>query len=261
MTGSASGIGRALTERLARAGDRVVATDLAIDALRQQAQARGWPDTVQCRRLDVTEVSDWAATLDQLEQRWGGLDVLYNIAGYLQPGQLHEVAFEEVDRHFDVNVKGLAYGMRAAAARMVAQGHGHIINVGSMSSFVPVPGISLYAASKSAVRSLSLAAAAELRAHGVAVTVVCPDAVDTPFIRRHLDREEAALIFSGPLLAADDVAALLAGPVLRDRPLEVASPKWRKWLARAADLFPNLGPLATPTLRRRGLRRQRDLSE
>ena len=63
------------------------------------------------------------------------------------------------------------------SGRMVAQKFGHIVNVASMAAFAPVPGLSLYSASKYAVRAFSLAAAIELREHGVAVTVVCPDAV------------------------------------------------------------------------------------
>ena len=75
---------------------------------------------------------------------------------------------EDVHRHFDVNVKGVIFGTRAAAARMIPQGHGHVVNIASMAALAPIPGLALYSASKYAVRAFSLAAAEELRAHGVA---------------------------------------------------------------------------------------------
>jgi 3-oxoacyl-[acyl-carrier protein] reductase len=256
VTGAASGIGRCVTDRLAARGHRVLATD--IDRAALEKQAGGWGERVLLDRLDVTDPESWARAIAACCDAWGGIDVLYNIAGFLQPGYIHEIEPKDVDRHFDINVKGVAYGMRYAAAQMVRQESGHIVNIASMASYAPVPGIALYCASKYAVRALSLAAATELSAHDVAVTVVCPDAVATPMLDKQRDYEEAALTFTAPrVLSADEVADRITGSVLRDRPLEVAMPRSRKWLGRIVDLVPQLGRHVDPLFRKQGVAKQR----
>ena len=84
---------------------------------------------------------------------------------------------------------------------MIPLGSGHIVNIASLASLVPSPGLALYSASKYAVRAFSLAAAEELREHGVAVTTVCPDAVRTAMLDKQLDYPEAALTFTAPRFA------------------------------------------------------------
>jgi len=246
-----------VAQRLVDRGHRVLATDIdheALDAHRRQAS---WPDRARCARLDVTSADDWRRVQDEAVDAWGGFDVLYNIAGYLQPGYVDAFALEDIDRHFDINAKGVILGTRLAAEKMVAQGHGHIVNIASMAALAPVPGLALYSATKYAVRSFSLAAAVELAPKGVAVTVVCPDAVATPMLDKQVDYEEAALTFSGPrVLTADEVAELICTRVLVDRPMEVALPRSRKVLARIADLFPGLAQVAAPLMRRQGRAKQ-----
>ena len=257
ITGCASGIGRVVADRLVASGHRVLATDLDGDTLERYAQDRAWPTRARRARVDVTSADDWRRVLGEADEAWGGLDVLYNVAGYLQPGYAHAFALEDIDRHIDINVKGVMIGTRLAAERMVAQGHGHIVNIASMAALAPVPGLSLYSASKYAVRSFSLAAALELADRGVAVTVVCPDAVATPMLDKQVGYDEAALTFSGTrVLTADEVAVAITTRVLRDRPLELAIPRSRKVLARLADLVPEVAHLAAPLLRRQGRMKQ-----
>ncbi len=258
VTGAASGIGQRVADDLVDRGHRVLASDINLDALTAHAEERRWPASrSMCRRHDVTDASAWQQIVDEATGAWGGIDVLYNIAGYLQPGYVKDVALSDVDRHFDINVKGVVYGTRLAAARMVDQGGGHIINIASMAAFAPIPGIALYSASKYAVRAFSLAAATELKPHGVAVTVVCPDAVATPMLDKQKDYREAALTFTAPrVLTADEVAAVLTGRVLRDRPLEVALPRSRKWLAKMADLLPEVAQLINPMFQKQGIAAQ-----
>jgi 3-oxoacyl-[acyl-carrier protein] reductase len=259
VTGAASGIGSAVVARLLTAGHRVLATDVNESAL---ASARPNDGERSGRsltmRLDVRDPVAWRAALVKLGEAWGGIDVLFNVAGYLQPGYAHEFALEEVDRHLDINVKGVVYGTRLAAEIMVAAGSGHVVNVASMAAFAPIPGLPLYSASKFAVRAFSIAAGMELGPRGVAVSVVCPDAVATPMLDKQAHYEEAALTFTAPrVLTADEVAAALTGEVLRRRPLELALPNRRKWLARGVDLFPVLGPRVSPLFQKLGLRAQR----
>ena len=236
LTGCASGIGRHLAGALSARGHRIVATDLDEAALAREAEARRWdPALVKLRRLDVRSEQDWDAAVDAAVTAFGRLDVVMNIAGYLHPAYVADLTARDVDLHFDVNAKGVALGTRAAARRMIAQRAGHIVNIGSLASLAPVPGLSLYSASKFAVRGFSLAAAMELAAHGVAVTLVMPDAVETPMLDKQVAYEEAAMTFSGSRsLTVEDVERVIVETVLPGRPLEVTIPLSRGLLARAS---------------------------
>ena len=186
--------------------------------------------------------------------------MLWNVAGYIRPGYVHEASPEQIAIHLDTNARGTMLGSQAAAARMVPRGQGHIVNIGSMAALAPVPGIALYTASKFAVRGFSLALAEELRRFGVAVTLVCPDAVQTPMLDLQVGYHEAALTFSGSrALSVDEVCGAMIDRVLRDRPLEVMMPRWRGWMAKVTSFFPGLAPVIAPYLRKQGLARQKKL--
>lgn len=255
LTGCASGIGRHLAGVLAAQGHRLLLTDLNLPGLHEAAQQAGWdPTRTALRQLDVRDAAAWNGALDAAIERWGRLDVLLNIAGYLQPGLVHLQPAEQVDRHIDINTKGTLYGTLAAAARMVPQGNGHIINIASMAGLAPVSGISLYTASKFAVRGFSLAVANELRPHGVAVTVVCPDAVKTPMLDLQLDYPEAALTFSGSRpLELGEIERLIVRHVLPRRPMEAILPRSRGWLAKLTSALPGLSRRLLPLLEKKGL--------
>lgn len=255
LTGCASGIGRHLTKVLLARGAEVWATDLDPAGL-ETLRAEHKTGALHTRRLDVTDAAAWREVFGEAEAA-GPVDVLLNVAGYLRPSHLADATDADIDRHFDVNVKGVALGTRTAAQAMRERKRGHIINFASLAGLAPIPGITLYSASKYAVRALSLAAAEELRPHGVAVTAVCPDAVQTPMLDLQVDYDEAALTFSAPcILSVDDVARVVLGPVLRKRPLLVCLPRHRGWLARFADLFPNVARWIAPALRRQGQAKQ-----
>lgn len=258
VTGCASGIGRHLGRSLARRGHRVWCTDIDLEGVDQ------WVEALECdrgeavaRRLDVRSPEDWRRELDEAAGRFGSVDVLMNVAGYLEPGYIGDASEGDVDMHIDVNVKGVVHGTRIAARRMVDRGFGHIINIGSLASLSPVPGLSLYGASKFAVRGFSLSVAEELRDEGVDVSVVLLDAVRTPMLELQAECEAAALTFSGDgPLELEEVEALMFEKVLVDRPLEVTLPRRRGLLARLAGMVPEVARWLTPWLKRRGRRAQ-----
>ena len=258
LTGCASGIGRHLADVLLAAGHQVFATDLDDAALRAHATASAWPaDRAHTRRLDVTQAAAWDLVFAEAERVMGRVDVLINVAGYLLPGHVGEFDAEAVHRHLDVNSKGVIFGTHTAARHMLARRAGHIINIASLAALAPVAGISLYSASKYAVRGFSLAAAQELRPRGVAVTVVCPDAVQTPMLDLQLGYREAAMTFSGSkILRVEDIARAIVERVLPGRPLELYLPRSRALLARIADLLPGTTLWLRPLLERRGRARQ-----
>ena len=258
LTGCASGIGKCLSRRFLDEGHRVFCTDIDVEPMRAWIEEGDYSTAqVGWQKLDVRHPSDWEEALAEASRQFGDVDVMMNIAGFLRPGYVCDVDCADVDLHLDVNVKGVILGTRAAAQRMRDQGQGHIVNFGSLASLTPVPGLSLYGASKFAVRGFSLAAAEELRPHGVDVSLVLLDAVKTPMLDLQADYEEAALTFSGRRpLTLDEVEALMVDHVLVGRPLEVTLPKSRGLMARFAGTAPDLTRLLSPLMTRIGRRAQ-----
>lgn len=258
ITGAASGIGRHLVRVFAKRGAHVFATDRDETALFEAAERDHWsPTTVVRRRLDVTSSTDWDEALDAACARWERVDVAVLSAGYLKPGRVTELTAEDIDRHIDVNTKGVMLGATKLAARMAKARSGHIVALGSLASLAPVPGLSLYSASKFAVRGFCLAIADELAPLGVAVSVLLPDAVETPMLALQRDFEEAALTFSGIRpLTVEEIEHALFEVVLPKRPLELALPSYRGALAKVAGLSPRTAGLVTPLLRAVGRRQQ-----
>ncbi len=257
VTGAASGIGAHLARRLLERGDRVCAVDINTEALAALRTHAPETDALMPRRLDVRDAAQWADTIAAMHTQWQGIDVLLNVAGVLKPGYVDEQTPADVDFHVDINVKGVMLGTQAAARPMRAQGHGHIVNVASLAGIAPIPGLSLYSASKFAVRGYTLAVAQELHRHGVNVTVVCPDAVQTPMLDLQVAYEQAALTFSGSAaLSVEQIGNAILERALVDAPMEIMLPAGRGWTSKAASAFPGLTRLLLDRLRRRGLREQ-----
>ncbi|MEW6430905.1 MAG: SDR family oxidoreductase [Myxococcota bacterium] len=263
VTGCASGIGRHLAGAIARRGDRVLATDVNAQGLDAAAKADGW-DAAQVARatLDVRDERAWEAAVARALEAFGRLDVLLNVAGYLKPGYSHQLDAAEVDRHFDINAKGVVHGVRVVGRHFVAQRAGHVVNIGSLASMAPVPGLCLYSASKFAVRGFTLAAAQELAPHGVKVTLVMPDAVQTPMLDLQVGYEEAAMTFSGSNpLTVGDIERALFEVVLPKAPLELPLPFTRGALARLSTFLPAAVVRLAPLFTKKGRARQEALKK
>jgi short-subunit dehydrogenase len=164
-----------------------------------------------------------------------------NNAGILGAAQaLHQPKFE-IDQIIAVNLTGVITGSVAAARVMIESGGGAILNIGSLSSWNPTPGLAVYAASKHGVRAFSGALGAELSGTGVVVKCICPDGIWTPMLEAVIDDPNAAMPFSGRhLLKADDVAEA-AVILLEKRSLLLSLPKSRAFLARLSGRYPTLG--------------------
>lgn len=262
ITGAASGIGKHWAAALMRDGYRLVLGDVNTEGLAAAFPPRGLPDYVLIQALDITSVDSWVDIFQTAINTYGQVDYLFNIAGVITPGFIHETDVDLIDHHLAVNAKGTMVGTKLAAELMREQGHGHIINVSSLAGIAPVPGLSLYAASKAAVRSFSLSVANELVDKGVYVTVICPDLVDTPMLDLQLEYPSAALTFSGssrPLTVQDMEKAFRQA--MNDHPLEITLPSSRGFLSKIASLFPVTNQWLRGFLTRKGIRQQKKLRQ
>jgi len=181
VTGGGSGIGRALVLALARRGMHVVAADRDLAALAETTRtAERGGLVVASVALDVTDRDGFATRVHEIADEWGGLDLLINNAGVGMAGEIRDMADEDWRRIMEVNLFGVVNGVDAAYPLMIQRGRGHIVNVSSLAGLIPLPGESIYVASKHAVVGLTRTLEAEARDHGVAVTLVCPGVVKTP---------------------------------------------------------------------------------
>jgi 3-oxoacyl-[acyl-carrier protein] reductase len=258
VSGAASGIGRHLAHKLLQLGHRVMALDIDREGLERFVKEHAeYQERLSWRVLDVRDAKGWNDAVDSTVTRFGHLDFMLNVAGFLKPGYVHEVTPELLAQHIDINTKGAMLATQAGARHMVVQGSGHVINIASIAGIAHVPGLAAYAASKHAVRGFSLSVAHELRRHGVYVSVLCPDAVETPMLTAQEEHAEARMTFGGarPLTLVEVERAVLR--VMRTRELEliVAVPfSGRALMSRVVNLMPSLARVMMWHVEQRGER-------
>lgn len=180
VTGGASGIGRALSEALARYGASVVIADRQ-EGLAQEVAAgiRSAGGRAEAVTLDVTDFSAVHECVRRTVQQHGKLDYLFNNAGIAIGGEVRHYRLEDWTSVLNVNLVGVVNGIQAAYPIMLRQGRGHIISTASIAGLVPAPWCTVYSAAKAAVVSLSLALRAEAAGSRVRVSVFCPGPVRT----------------------------------------------------------------------------------
>lgn len=217
VTGGASGIGRALGAALTAAGATVVLADIdgsgAASAASAMTAADGRGSVTSCE-LDVRDPAAVRALVDDVADRHGTLDLLFNNAGISMGGPTHELTTAHWDRIIDINIRGVVNGVVAAYPRMVEQGSGHIVNTASGAGLAAPPLVVPYATTKHAVVGLSMGLRPEAALRGVRVGVLCPGAVETPI----LDRPPPADL---PPTASEPVSARRYLATVRQRPMPV----------------------------------------
>lgn len=183
VTGGASGIGRALAERLAGLGANVTVIDLQADLAEQVAASiRAAGGKAVAHTLDITDYAATEALYRRVAATTGKLDFAFNNAGIWMSGDAQAFSLDDWNRLIDVNLRGTIHGTRAAYAIMVAQGCGHIVNTASVAGLTPDPGCTAYATTKHAIVGLCSSLRVEAARYGVRVSALCPGVVETPLL-------------------------------------------------------------------------------
>lgn len=182
VTGAAGGIGRAVARRLAGEGWFVGLTDLSAAMLEPALDELGRNNAVAFAH-DVRDAEAWDAALCGFGEAAGGrLDALVNNAGVLSFGWFEELSAADIARQIEVNLLGVALGARAALPYLRGTPGSVLVNIASAASLAAAPKLSVYSATKFAVRGLSEALDLEWARLGVRVGCVCPYVVDTPML-------------------------------------------------------------------------------
>jgi len=180
ITGAGRGIGAGIAEVLAEAGHAVGLVARTADTLRQVAdRITGAGGTAVHAAIDVADPEQVERGFRDLIEQLGGVDALVNNAGVMVNQSTLQIDPADWRRQIDVNVHGPFYCTRAVLRRMIDQQAGHIVNVGSISSYHPLPGASGYATSKHALLGFTESLFQEVRQQGVKVSGVYPGSVNT----------------------------------------------------------------------------------
>jgi NAD(P)-dependent dehydrogenase (short-subunit alcohol dehydrogenase family) len=187
VTGGASGIGRNVCENLGRRGAATIVADIDLQGAREVSDgiARNG-GRASAARLDVTDAEEVRKLIEETAAEHGRIDYMFNNAGIDIGGETRDLLPEHWDRVLDINLMGVVYGTRAAYARMVSQGFGHIVNTASLCGIMPIPLQVPYATTKHAVVGLSTSLRAEGAGLGVKVSVFCPGVIQTPLLEKSL---------------------------------------------------------------------------
>jgi NAD(P)-dependent dehydrogenase (short-subunit alcohol dehydrogenase family) len=231
VTGGGMGLGEALCEELGRRGATVVVADIDGDAARQVAgrlEESGAP--ARAVRVDVANEAEVAQLIESTVAEHGRVDYMINNAGIAIGGDSRDLSMQQWRRVLDVDLLGAVYGTVHAYQVMARQGHGHIVNVSSLSGLIPQPGNVAYCTSKHGIVGLSLSLRAEGADLGVKVSAACPGDMKTKIYDNmvvvNMPREQAAALsrrthYLMPQMSARAAAGAILRGVGRNRPLIV----------------------------------------
>lgn len=178
VTGGSEGIGLAIARAFLDSGAGVAICSRSQIKLDRALAGLNSPKCLGMT-LDVADRRALFEFADQVEERFGGIDIWVSNAGILVSAPLIETSEEELQRLWDVNVKSIYYGGLIAADKIRKRGGGSLINGSSYAALLPVLGGGAYAASKAAVLSMTRSLAAELAPFNIRVNAYCPGVVET----------------------------------------------------------------------------------
>lgn len=181
VTGGGSGMGRELVLQLLAKGAKIVTIDINENALQETiALAAAKKDALKTFVVNITDKTAVEKLLNDAIAAFGFVDGIINNAGIIQPFvKVNELNYETIERVMNINFYGTLYMIKTFLPHLLTRTEAHIVNISSMGGFLPVPGQTIYGASKAAVKLLTEGLHSELATTNVKVTVVFPGAVNT----------------------------------------------------------------------------------
>jgi all-trans-retinol dehydrogenase (NAD+) len=218
ITGSASGIGRLMAQKIAAHGANVILWDMnlsGLESLSDQLQRWGYRTAVyqQCDLSDRQEIKD---TAQRVLAEQGPVDILINNAGIVSGKPLLELSDEAIERTFQVNALSLFWTTRAFLPGMLAKNNGHIVTIASAGGLIGVPRMTDYSASKFAAIGFDDALRVELKRmghHGIRTTVVCPYYINTGMFKGVKTRVPWLL----PIMEPEDAVNKILNAIQKDK--------------------------------------------
>jgi len=181
VTGGGSGMGRELVLHLLSKGAKVIAIDINEAGLKETTElASNYRNVPSTFVVDITNKTAVEELLNKSLAKYEYVDGIINNAGIIQPfAKINELGYDAIERVMNVNFYGTVYITKTFLPHLLTRPEGHIVNVSSMGGFLPVPGQSVYGASKAAVKLFTEGLHSELTNTNVKITVVFPGAVNT----------------------------------------------------------------------------------
>lgn len=225
VTGAGGGIGGEVVKKLLLKGAHVAAVDLrqeGLDALKDSLSSGG--DSLSLHALNITDKEAVLAFPKSVIDTHGTVDGIINCAGIIQPFvKVNDLEFDTIERVMNVNFFGTLYMIKAFLPTLLARPEGYVMNVSSMGGFLPVPGQSVYGASKAAVKLLTEGLYAELLETNVHVSIVFPGATNTKITENsHVTTPSLGGTgnkdLSASMLSADAAAAIIIEGLEKNKP-------------------------------------------
>jgi NAD(P)-dependent dehydrogenase (short-subunit alcohol dehydrogenase family) len=239
VTGASSGIGRETALAFAAAGANIVLLARRARVLGQvAAEARKLGAATLVASADVTDATAVTAAFRKAVRRFGAVDIVVNNAGVLVPSRVEDLHAADLQKMLDVNLIGALHVMQAAVRVMREQGHGHIVNVGSLAGrrgFSPLGG---YCASKFALVGLTEALRTELVGERIHVSLVLPGVVDTPMATQIQANSDTAGLWPEALNMPPSWVVWSIFLAIRFRLAEIAVPGGTALIEKLAALAP-----------------------
>lgn len=242
ITGASSGIGEACARLFSRQGYRLSLAARRIErlkALTQEIQENGGEALPVA--TDVTNLDELQNLVEVTLERFGQIDVLLNNAGFGRLKWLDELGpVEDIEPQIQVNILAVIQMTRLILPHMIERHCGHIVNMGSIASFMATPTYSVYAASKFAVRGFTESLRREVAINGIRVTGIYPGAVKTEFTQHTGSNRKTGIRTPEALrLSADDVARAVFSTVKRPRRALIL-PWYMRFVIWGNAMFPGI---------------------
>ncbi|MEY4101960.1 MAG: hypothetical protein RIR88_94 [Actinomycetota bacterium] len=214
VTGAGNGIAREVTLQLLAAGARVAGLDMNDKGLAETTQLAGASaDRLTTHVVNITDRQAVATLPATIIKEHGQLDALLNIAGIIQPFvTVNELEFDAIDRVINVNLNGVINTVKAFLPELLKRPEAYILNVSSMGGYAPVPGQSIYGATKAAVKLLTEALHSELKSTNVHVSAIYPGAIATNIAQNsgmampaNVDAAESKFKMTSPQVAGETI--------------------------------------------------------